>query len=162
MKLRTILLLVLSLASVSAFAQPEDSRLRKEFQALYAEMDRAIDRQQASGILRYLDPSYVMVDDQGERWEYGTIREALTQGVQRFRKLTHKSSLKHVQRSGDEVITWVEVVLGMEEHRGNAWVPMKQTERLSETWKRTRSGWKKTYTQQLPTNEPWSFKTIGR
>ncbi|MBC8063821.1 MAG: hypothetical protein H7Y17_03260, partial [Chlorobia bacterium] len=69
--------------------------------------------------------------------------------------------VKNVQFQDQEVVVWIQHEMVWKEKSGNGWVSKKSTTRWAENLKQTPQGWKIKSSQQLMTNEPWTFKTNG-
>lgn len=156
MKAKLVLTFLLGATSMAAFAQPEDAQLRRDLRDHYARADRLMAARNIPGLMKMTHGSFVSVNKQGRRMSRNEHQEWL-RGLRGT-----KTVLKHVRTQGsEEAVSWIEVVLTRMQNRGGRWVAMKSTHRYSETLKMTSAGWKATYRQELPTDEPWSFKTGG-
>lgn len=146
-----------SALAVIAFSQAEDPALRKEMQALYGSYDRMIEKGDMKAFIATLDPSFAAVDADGKRSTYSQVKRQYEELLKGTRDRKGHTSVKHVQRQGNEVSVWAETSFTFKFQQRGKWVSMKETMRFVDTLKKSGSGWKITYSQELPTNEPWSF-----
>jgi uncharacterized protein (TIGR02246 family) len=154
------MILLLSVMALTAFGQPENAELRRELRDFYAHQDRLIAAGRDEALLRTFHPEFVGVDTQGKRMTLDQFRAHMASMRRISTGVKAKSVLKHVRTQGsDEAVSWVEQTFTYKARQGSGWANRKQTARYSETFKRTPRGWVIIYSQQLPTNEPWSFKT---
>ena len=163
MNARTLMtILVLPLLAVAAYGQPEDAQLRRELQAYYAQIDKHVAAGDCDAIMRMMDPGLVLVDTEGNRASYADMKAMVEEIRKSMKGAKSHTAVKHVRRQGsDEAVAWIEMTMHYRTNQNGKWVPVKSTHRYAETLRRTPSGWKVFYAQELPTNEPWSFKTGG-
>ncbi|MBX3119219.1 MAG: nuclear transport factor 2 family protein [Fimbriimonadaceae bacterium] len=156
-KVRIAMSLLLAVLAVSSFGQAEDAVLRKDMQKLYASWDGMVAKKDVKGLMSYLDKGFVGVDTEGNRMTYTESKDQLEMFFRVLRDVKTKTAVKHVRRQGPEAVAWVEMELTYKTQDNGKWVPMKVTMRFAETMKWTANGWRITYSQELPTNEPWDF-----
>lgn len=162
MKLRAILAFALMAFSVACFAQAEDPALRKDLERFFARFDRMMAEGKNKQLFDLMAADYVNVDTQGKRMDKAQFKAAIMGMMGSVKDMHSKTLVKHVRGSGNEAVAWCEEVYTWKQKSGNGWTPMKMTSRWAESLRRTPSGgWVFFYSQELPTNEPWSFKTGG-
>lgn len=143
-------------AAAIAAAQAEDPALRRSVQAFYTQGDRLASAGDWKSVLGMYSPSFVMVDKQGAQTGYAEFKSHL-HSMEGTRDMKSITSVKQVQGNSQEAMAWIEMTWNFKLKQGTRWVAMKKTTRWTETLKSTGNGWKITYAQELPTNEPWNF-----
>lgn len=152
--------LLLGALALTASAQPEDPQLRRELERFYAQHDRLLNAGRDTAVLKLYHPGFVAVDKQGKRTDYAQVKRQFAAMRANVRGARSKTVVKHVRRQGsDEAVAWAEATFSGKAKRGRRWVPFKSTIRFAETLKRTASGWRALYSQDLPADVPWSFRT---
>lgn len=159
--MKMMLGLMLALLSTSVFAQGEKPGLRKEMEEYFAKVDRLIVAGNVNGYLALLAPEYYTADTEGKRMEKAAYRQMIT-GMAAASKVTKSwIRVKNVQYQDQEAVVWIQHEMTWKEKSGSGWVSKKSTTRWAENLKQTPQGWKIKSSQQLMTNEPWTFKTNG-
>ncbi|MBN9504328.1 MAG: hypothetical protein BGO01_08425 [Armatimonadetes bacterium 55-13] len=161
MKIRVLLILAISVFAGSAFGQAEDPGLRKELENFFHRFDKLMKAGNTNGIFDLLAPDYTNVDTQGHRMNRGEFKEAVRNMTAQSKNISSKVTVKHVRGNQHEAIAWCEEVFVYTIREGNGWKTMKSTSRWAESLRKTDKGWVFFYSQELPKDEPWSFKTGG-
>jgi hypothetical protein len=154
------ILTILAVASI-ACAQEERPGARKEIEAFYAKGDAMVSSGHMAQYVTLFSPNFYFVDSDGRRQEFPTFRANLMSAARVWKELKLKTTVKNVQLQDGEITVWVEEMLSHKELRNGKWVPMTQTTRYADGLGRVGNGWRFVSSQQLFTNEPWSFKTNG-
>lgn len=154
---------VLMLASVAAFGQGEKPGLRKEMEAYYAKMDATIMKNDLKTFFAMFHPNYYVSDLDGKRMTFPEFKQMIGGMANNpgMKLVSHKSIIKNVQLQDTEAVVWLENQMAWKEKSGNGWVTKKLTTRWAENLMPSGSSWRFKSSQQLMTNEPWSFKTNG-
>ncbi len=160
MKPKLYFITLLALLSAIGFSQPEDAQLRRSVENFYASMDKHAERGHYDKILARLDDNYVFTDVQGHRMTRAQMRDSLL-GMGKMRDMRSKTIVRHVRGNSNEVFPWVEMKMTYKQRKNGRWVQMTRTHRLCQTLVRGPQGWMILMTQELPTDEPWGFKTSG-
>lgn len=150
-----LLVLGLLICVSPAFAQPEDSALRKEIQGFFRQWDRLVNSGQWGKALRMVDPSWVMVGPEEEIFNYKTLL-GMSKEVKRGDVRSH-IVVNSVQANGNEVVAWVTQTMMLRSRVKGRYVWDKHTERFAETFRRTPEGLKFVYTQALPNSRYWGW-----
>lgn len=154
---------MLVLSSVVALAQGEKPGLRKEMEAYYAKMDTTVEKGSLNSFFALFHPNYYVSDLDGKRMNLAQFKQMITGMATSpdMKLVSHKSNIKNVQLQDQEVVVWLENTMSWKEKSGNGWVVKKLTTRWAENLVASGSSYKIKSSQQLMTNEPWSFKTNG-
>lgn len=161
MKSKIVVGLVLMIASVMALGQGEKPGLRKEMEAFYGKMDGYIVKDNIKAFFALFDSSYYLVDTEGRRMSLAEFKQ-MVQGMAHAAKMVScVSRIKNVQLQDREAVVWIQTEMVWKEKSGNGWATKKSTTRWAENLVRSGNSWKFKSSQQLMTNEPWSFKTNG-
>ena len=157
------LTIAIALAVVSAhgLAQGENHAVRKQAEAFFMKADMMMNSNRAGDFANLLHPSFVWVGLQGERMTAKQFKAAVTNWSRTSRKMNSKTRIHNVQLQDMEVVVWTQQVITYEAKRNGKWMPIKDTTRWAETLRMTDGGWKLAFSQQLPMDEKWSFKTNG-
>ncbi|MEQ1823157.1 MAG: hypothetical protein ABL949_11650 [Fimbriimonadaceae bacterium] len=161
MKPKLLICGLAALLTTVAFGQPEDREVRRSIENFYAKMDREMSKGDFRAMLSHRDPGYVYTDVQGHRMDYGQMKSMMMNMRGSMRDMRCKTTVRNVTGTMQEAFAWVEVVMSCKQKMGNRWTAMKQTHRFTETHRGTPRGWMTMMTQELPKDEPWSFKTGG-
>lgn len=161
MKSKVIVGLVLTLASVMALGQGEKPGLRKEMEAFYGKMDAIIVKGTVKEFFTLFDPSYYLVDTEGQRMSLAQFKQMVNGMAQGAKMVSYVSRIKNVQLQDQEAVVWIQNEMVWKEKSGNGWATKKSTTRWAENLIRKGNSWRFKSSQQLMTNEPWSFKTNG-
>jgi hypothetical protein len=148
--MRLALSFLLSLAATAVFAHPENPTLRHDVQKVYRSWENAVGRSQWKKIITMVHPSYHSVRADGRRMSYSEFAREVSSLSKFVRNPKARTTLLHVDGHGDEVVAWIEEDVSYRELRGKKWVPVKRKAFYADTLKRTPSGWKFVYTQELP------------
>lgn len=161
MRSKIVLGFVLMLASVVAFAQGEKPGLRKEMEAYYAKMDSIVMNGKLSTFFGLFHPNYYVSDLDGKRMNLAEFKQMIGGMASSMKIVSHKSTIKNVQLQDQEAVVWLQNEMVWKEPSGSKWVTKKVTTRWAENLVPSNGSWKLKSSQQLMTNEPWSFKTNG-
>lgn len=163
MKARVFLALGLMLAAVSVFAQGERPGLRKEMEAFYMKWDKAVMGKSLDAVWAFYHKGYYMVDTDGKRSNYPEVKNMITQYAKAMKMVSSKTRIWNVQLQNAEAVVWVQAEMVWKEQAGaGKWVTKKSTTRWAENLVQGgANGWLFRSSQQLMTNEPWTFKTTG-
>lgn len=159
--MKKLFCLGLMLASCLALSQPENPKLRKEVTARFHELTTLMNKEDMDGLRKMIAKEYVSVDLNGNRQNLAQAKEEWRQFFATFSDIKVKTDIKHVQGQGKEVVVWYEMSVSGKMKSSDELKPMAWSARFCETMRRSPSGLLFTYTQALPTNEPWSFNTGG-
>jgi len=160
--LRTKLCLgLLALAAISA-AQPEQGNVRQQAEAFFSKIDAGINSGKTATLFQMFEKDYYNVDLEGRRMDLAGFKKAIMAWEKATRDMKSKTVVKNVQLQNQEAVVWTEQTMWWKAMRNGRWVQMKETSRWAEQLRWTDGGWKFSSSQQLMTNEPWSFKTNGQ
>ncbi|HEY0867232.1 MAG TPA: nuclear transport factor 2 family protein [Fimbriimonas sp.] len=150
-------LLVLAVLSVSAIssAQSERSSDRAQAIALFHRADSLFNSGRYNAYFSLFTPGFYQVDADGNRIHKARFKAAAMSALDGVQNARMKNTIKNVQLTDNELMVWVEERLSYRTGRG----PMVLTSRYAYNLVRAPGGWAFASAQQLPTNEPWSFKT---
>ncbi|CAN5432968.1 hypothetical protein BH11ARM1_BH11ARM1_15110 [soil metagenome] len=158
---RSLICLSLVAACAAANAQNERDSTRKMAEDYFMKADMAINKGDVSGFLNMFAPSYYSVDTDGKRMEWSTFRSQVM-GMMKSTKNVHSTiMIKNVQLMDNEIVVWTQQQLKYSVNQNGKWMPMVSTTRWAENLKKVDGKWKFASSQQLMTNEPWTFKTTG-
>jgi len=162
MKMKVILAFLAAALSVIGYCQAEDPALRKELEGFMASFDKTVNTNNKAGFFSMFAPDYVNVDKQGKRSDLAQFKAMVNGMWSQSKGVRSKTLVKNVRGNGNEAVAWCEEVMIWKQPNGNGkWVEMKMTSRWAESVRKTPTGWKFYYSQELPTNEPWDFKAGG-
>jgi hypothetical protein len=161
MKAKLVLGVLLTALSVGAFAQAERTQTRKEVEAFFAKFDSYINSGNLNGLFTMFDPGYYSVDTQGKRTYFPQWKAMVKSMTSSTKDVKSKITVKNVQLQDKEAVAWIQQQIWYKVNSGGRWMAKTETTRWAEQLKMTPSGWKSSSSQQLITNEPWSFKTNG-
>lgn len=161
MKTKVILGLVLSLTSAMALSQGEKPGLRKEMETFYEKLDNIVEKGTVQQFFTLFDPSYYLVDTQGKRMNFAQFKQMVNGMAQGAKIVKSESRIKNVQLQDQEAVVWIQNEMVWKERSGNGWATKKSTTRWAENLVRKGNTWRFKSSQQLMTDEPWSFKTTG-
>lgn len=152
MRVYRIVSVVVGLLAVSVFAaaQAENPKLRKQIEAVYAKWDRLVAKKDLDGLWAMLDPSFVGVDLDGNRATAAEGRKHFEGLLAEMHDLRSTIKVDQVQGNSDEVVAWVTATVAWKRKVGGKMEQMKFTAKYAETLKRTKDGWKFTFSQMLP------------
>ncbi len=158
---RIVLGLLLVVSSMAAMAQNEKSGLRKEMETYYSKMDSMVMKAELNPFFALFDSNYYVSDLDGKRMNLAEFKQMIKGMVNNpgMKLVSHKSNIKNVQLQNQEAVVWIENVVTWKEKSGNGWATKKMTTRWAENLVSSSGSWKIKSSQQLMTNEPWSFKT---
>lgn len=161
MKMKNLLILMIASLSVFAAAQGEKPGLRKEMEAYYAKVDTLIETGNMKGFWALFAPGYYMVDTDGKRMDMAGYK-AMVNGMGASMKIVDSTiRVKNVQFQDKELVVWVQQEMTWKQQFEGRWKTMKSTTRWAENLVMVGGSWKFKSSQQLMTNEPWTFKTNG-
>lgn len=156
---RSLLCLSLIACFGAANAQNEQENARKMATALFARADSLVNAGKYAAFLNMFAPGYYSVDLQGKRMTYGQLKHDVMGMSKMARSIHSTTTVKNVQLMNDEEVVWTEQKVQYSIKRNGRWVSMIETTRWAENLKMVDGQWKFASSQQLMTNEPWSFKT---
>ncbi len=162
MKWKLTLCLMLVGGTLVASAQPESDTARIQAEAIYARADAAINRGNFNAFFGMFAPDFHMVDLQGKKSNFGQFKSMLMQQVKSMRDIHVRTRVWNVQLQTQEMSVWVQEELSWRQMSNGRMVPMNYTSRYCDTLRNDGGKWLFTYSQSLPTNEPWTFKTGGK
>lgn len=156
------ILVSLTLVASFAHAQPERNDLRKQMEALFGKMDKAIAAKDAKAVFEHFDNSFVWIDQNGNRANLAKFRKDFTDWITAAEGMESKTRIKNVQLQNREAVVWTEQTLSwLEKGPDGKKVRKQATSRWAETLAWKNGAWKFTLSQELFQDEPWSFKTNG-
>lgn len=161
MKTKQIFVAILALFAIQAFAQGEKAGLRKDVETFFAKFDANIGAGNLPGLFSMYSPAYYSVDTQGKRTAWAQWKAGVSQMSKMTKNAKSKIMVKNVQLQEGEVVAWIQQEFWYSVKEGNRWVTKKSTSRWAETLKPTDGGFRFISSQELMTNEPWTFKTNG-
>lgn len=152
MRITRIVSVFVGLLTVSAFAaaQAENPELRKQVEAIYAKWDRLTEKKDLKAMWDMLDPSFVGVDLEGNSMTAEEGKEHFEAMLAQMHDIKAKTKVDHVYGDNSEVVAWVTLNVTWKQKVGGKMEQMKFTAKFAETLKRTKDGWKFTYSQMLP------------
>ncbi len=152
MRITRIVSVFVGLLTVSAFAaaQAENPELRKQVEAVYAKWDRLVAKKDVDGLSAMLDASFVGVDLDGNRATAAEARKHFEAMLAQMHDIKSKIKADHVYGDNNEMVAWVTLTVTWKQKVGGKMEQMKFTAKFAETLKRTKDGWKFTYSQMLP------------
>lgn len=162
MKSRFLFVFALAVMAVSAFAQSERPGLRKEMEAFYQKWDKAVMGKSLDNVWAFFHKGYYMVDTNGKRMNYPEYKNMIIQYSKSMKMVSSRTRIWNVQLQDQEAVVWVQSEMVWKEPSGKGWVTKKSTTRWGENLvPGGKNGWLFRSSQQLMTNEPWTFKTSG-
>jgi len=163
MKSRIAFVFALALMSVAVFAQGERPGLRKEMEAFYLKWDKAVMGTSLNNVWAFFHKGYYMVDTDGKRMNYPEFKNMITQYAKSMKMVSTRTRIWNVQLQNAEAVVWVQNEMVWKEPAGaGKWATKKSTTRWAENLvPGGPHGWLFRSSQQLMTNEPWTFKTSG-
>jgi hypothetical protein len=147
--------------SVIAAAQPEQNNVRKQAETFFANLDKAINAKDNAKVFSMFAKDYYNVDLEGKSMDLAQFKGAIAMWLKSSKDMTSKTLIKNVQLQAQEAVVWTQQTISWKEMRNGKWVGLVETTRWAEQLRWTDGGWKFSSSQQLPTNEPWTFKTNG-
>jgi ketosteroid isomerase-like protein len=152
MRITRIVSVFVALLAVAAFAaaQAENPELRKQVEAVYAKWDRLTAKKDLDGLWELIDPSFVGVDLDGNRATAAEAKKHLAEILKQTHDLKSRIKVDQVQGNHDEVVAWVTMTVTWKEKVDGKMEQMKFTAKFAETLKRTKDGWRFTFSQMLP------------
>jgi hypothetical protein len=159
-KISTLGLALLAITA-SAAAQNERDSARKAAEAMFHKMDWAINTGHMASYWSMFAPGYYSVDTEGRLYTLSQVRAMVAGAMNSGRNAHSTTAVKNVQLMDKEEVVWIEQRFSWEQNMNGHWMPMVQTTRWAENLKMVNGAWKFGSSQQLMTNEPWSFKTNG-
>ncbi|HJP83168.1 MAG TPA: hypothetical protein VJ835_06635 [Fimbriimonadaceae bacterium] len=163
MRLKLICAVALVAAAISTFAQGENPALRRQMENIFAKMDQYVMTDNMPAMWAMFHPGYYSVDTEGKRMTLAQFK-AMVNGYRRSSKMVNcKTRIWNVQLQDQEAVVWVQQEMTWKEPAGNGrWAVKKSTTRWAENLVHGGPlGWQFKSSQQLMTNEPWTFKTTG-
>lgn len=163
MKARILLALVVMMASVTSFSQGENPALRKAMESFYLKYDKTVMGDSLGALWPFYHKGYYLVDTEGKRMSYPEFKQMITQYAGSMKMVSSRTRIWNVQLQNQEAVAWVQSEMVWKEPAGNGkWATKKMTTRWAENLVRGGAhGWQLRSSQQLMTNEPWTFKTNG-
>lgn len=161
MKARLVIGLALSLISALAVSQGERPNLRKELETWFGKVDTYIEKGNMTAFWSLFHPGYYTVDTQGKRMELPAYKQMINGMAQGSKVVDSNIRVKNVQLQDQEAVAWIQHELTWKENVNGKWLAKKSTTRWAENLVSSGGGWKFRSSQQLITNEPWTFKTNG-
>ena len=150
------------LACVSmAHAQDEMAIARKAATALFAQADSYVNKGKLSMFYAMFAPGYYSVDTQGSKMWMADFKAGMSGWMKSVKDFHATTEVKNVQLMSDEEVVWTERTVTFLMKMNGRWSKMKETTRWAENLKLVNGKWKFASSQQLITNEPWSFKTTN-
>ena len=159
MMMRSLLCVPLVACVALAAAQSEENQNRKMAESFFAQLDASINKNKPTVFFSMLAPGYYNVDTDGHKMTYSQFKAGVMQMWSNAKDVTSTTTIKNVQLMNDEEVVWTQQVMTWKMRKGNGWVTMKETTRWAENLKMVDGKWKLASSQQLMTNEPWTFKT---
>jgi len=154
-----LMMMALMATSISAFAQNENANTRQAAEAFFHKYDQMINKGDLNGYMGLLTKDYTSVDKQGKSMNKAELRAYISGMMPSSRNFHSVTTVKNVQLQSEEASVWVVNVMTMEQKVNGRWQKVKMTSRFCETLTRAEGPWKIKYSQELMTDEPWSFKT---
>jgi hypothetical protein len=153
--------IALSLFTVAALASAQEERAsdRKMAEDLYAKCDAEIRSGNISAFLTHFSPGFYYVDANGKRTDFAQFKAELVGMVKAMKGMKEETRIKNVQLQNDELVVWVEMTFTYKVKHGTKWVTEAHKARSADSLARKNGSWVFTSSQELMTNEPWSFKT---
>jgi hypothetical protein len=142
-----------------ANAQDEAANARRMATNFFERIDNAINKGKVDTYFTMLAPGYYTVDTEGHRMNVPQLKSMVAGMMRATRGVHSETVVKNVQLMDQEEVVWTEQTMTWSEKKGNGWVKMKETTRWAENLKMVGGAWRLASSQQLMTNEPWSFKT---
>jgi hypothetical protein len=161
MKARLLIGLALSLISALAVSQGERPNLRKDLENYFAKVDTYIEKGNMPAFWALFHPGYYTVDTQGKRMELPAYKQMINGMAKGSKVVDSHIRVKNVQLQDQEAVAWIQHEMTWKEMENGRWVAKKSTTRWAENLVSSGSSWKFRSSQQLITNEPWTFKTNG-
>lgn len=152
--------LTLLVAPTLSFAQKEDAQARKQVTEYYRLLASAIEKGDMKTIETLVDPSYTSVDLDGKHLNFSQCKAMWSEGMAMMKDIKVTISVKNVQLQRMEASVWYEMTMSGVMGSGKSAQRVSFTQRFCDTLK-NKNGWRAVYCMELPTNEPWSFKTEG-
>ena len=162
MKMKLILGVLLSLLAVQVFAQGERPEVRKQVENFFAKFDAYIGAKDTKGLFTLFAPGYYSVDKQGKRTELAEWKKGVLGANKTTKDIKSHIQIKNVQLQDQEIVVWIQQKITYTSKQNGKWVTATSTSRWAETLKATDAGLKSVSSQELFTNEPWTFKTNGQ
>lgn len=159
MKLKWMLSLMLIVGAGAAMAQPEVFAARHQATAMYRIADGAINRGDFKTFFMMFAPDFHAVDLQGKKSNFGQFKAGIGKQLKTMRDIHIHTRVWNVQLQNKEIAVWVQEELSWKQMTKGRWVPMTYTSRYCDTIRRDGDRWFYTYSQALPMDETWSFKT---
>lgn len=156
-------LLCASMLACVAFANAQDemANARKMATSFFAQADMAINKGNTKAFYGMFAPGYYNVDTQGKQMSWSQFKSSISMFMKQAKDIHSTTEIKNVQLMSDEEVVWTEQVITYSVKSNGRWVKMKETSRWAENLKMVDGKWKFASSQQLMTNEPWSFKTTN-
>ncbi|HMS55640.1 MAG TPA: hypothetical protein PKA27_09600 [Fimbriimonadaceae bacterium] len=148
------------LTSVSSFAQKESAEARKQVTEYFRLLASSIEQGNMKAIESLLDPSYTSVDLNGKHMNLAQCKVMWAEGMSMMKNMKVSFNVKNVQLQKMEASVWYEMKMSGVIGTGKEAQKVSFTTRHCDTLV-NKNGWKAVYSMELPTNEPWSFKTEG-
>jgi hypothetical protein len=162
MKSRFLFVFALAAMAAASFAQGERPGLRKEMEAFYQKWDKAVMGKSLDDVWAFYHKGYYMVDTEGKRTNYPELKNMIIQYSKSMKMVSSRTRIWNVQLQNQEAVVWVQSEMVWKEPSGKGWVTKKETTRWGENLVQGgKNGWLFRSSQQLMTNEPWTFKTSG-
>ena len=158
---RTLLGISMLTCVAMAHAQDEMASARRATTALFAQADSYVNKGKLSKFYGMFAPGYYSVDTQGNKMWMSDFKAGMGGWMKSVKDIHAKTEIKNVQLMNDEEVVWTERVMTFKMKMNGRWTTMKETSRWAENLKMVNGKWMFASSQQLITNEPWSFKTTN-
>jgi len=162
MKTKFLFVVALCLSAVSTFAQSEETSLRKQMEAIFLKWDKVVMGDSLAAVWPFFHKGYYMVDTEGRRMNFPEFKQMVIQMAKSSKMVSTRTRIWNVQLQDQEAVVWVQNEMVWKEQAGGKWATKRATTRWAENLVRGGiHGWQFRSSQQLMTNEPWTFKTTG-
>jgi hypothetical protein len=162
MKTKFLFVVALCMSAISAFAQSEESNLRKQMETIFAKWDKVVMGDSVAAAWPFFHKGYYLVDTEGRRMNFPEFKQMVIQMSKSAKMVSSRTRIWNVQLQEQEAVVWVQNEMVWKEQAGGKWSTKKSTTRWAENLVRGGiHGWQFRSSQQLMTNEPWTFKTTG-
>lgn len=113
MRINRILSVAIGLLAVCVFAaaQAGNAELRKQVEAVYAKWNRLMAKKDLDGLWAMIDPSFVGVDEDGNRATGTEVRKQFEAMLAQTHDVKSTIKVDQVQGNNDEVVAWVTATL---------------------------------------------------
>ncbi len=130
-------------------------------EAVFAKMDSAIAKQDMKTFFGMFVPGYYMVDKNGKNMTHAEFRANIEGMLKSTVSVKSKTRVYNVQLMDTEVVVWMQQEMSWVQKVNGANQTGRSTTRWAESLVRRDGAWKFKSSQELFTDEPWTFKTTN-